>query len=252
MHPFSVRRLCPSFPPFFQVIIARRVPSEFIKPTPWLATLNASNCLPLVLQHFQVSLLPKLWIPPLSLSFRAIIARRVPSEFIEPTPWLGTSKCLNASNCLPLVLQHVQESLLPKLWIPPLSLSPSLSSSYHRRDASRCHRIYALPGTSEVLEHLKSFPWCAAGISILAVGHFFIAGYAERGGASFLPIYRLAGIVSNLNSCPRTAPDFVLTLWYPRRQHLASTVDLPFGTWDGLNANAFEITSLGMFLYGPA
>jgi len=54
------------------------------------------------------------------------------------------------------------------------------------------------------------------------VGHSFIAGYPGRGGPSLLPTYRrlpLSGHCIDLDSCPLTAPDFVLTPWYPNWHH---------------------------------
>jgi len=54
------------------------------------------------------------------------------------------------------------------------------------------------------------------------------------GGPSLLPTYRrlpLSGHCIDLNSCPLTAPDFVLTPWYPNwqpQQILASTLDQPY------------------------
>ena len=65
-------------------------------------------------------------------------------------------------------------------------------------------------------------------------GHSFIAGYPGPGGPGLLPTYRrlpLRGHCIDLNSCPLTAPDFVLTPWYSNWQHqqiLPSTLDHPY------------------------
>ena len=90
-------RLCPSRPPFLQVIIARRVLQSLLnlrlglEP---LKCLNASSCLPLVLQHVLASLLAvdTVFVPlALPSSYHCTAGS---SEFVKPTPWLGTSKML--------------------------------------------------------------------------------------------------------------------------------------------------------------